>query len=122
MNFILKLMCCVIMTISFYSFAGGGSSVWTPSVDPSACVNINESQIAFTWNHNPECEKAIGSGYASGVRIIGIVSYVPNDETAQFNKVLKQNMTLTINDLGISGSINGYPAKLATMPLFRWAS
>lgn len=125
MKSIVKFIGFSIMTISFYSFAGssgGGASYWIPSVAPSACVNTNESRISFTWNNNSECEKAIITGYASGVRISGIVSYVPNATTAQFNKVLKPNMTLTINDLDIYGSVDGYPAKLATAPMFRWES
>ncbi|CBG87124.1 hypothetical protein [Citrobacter rodentium] len=122
MKLIGKFIGFAIMTISFYSFAGGGASSWIPNVAPSACVNIDESRISFTWNNNPECEKAISSGYASGVRIMGSASYVPDTTIAQFNKVLKRNMSLTIIDLDIYGSVNGYPAKLATMPIFRWES
>lgn len=122
MKIIEKFIGFAIMTISFTSFSGGGSSSWTPNIAPSACVSTNEDQISFAWDNNPECEKAISSGYASGIRITGTVSYVPNDTTAQFSKVLKPNTQLKINDLGIYGSVDGYPAKLAAMPLFRWES
>lgn len=131
MKLIGKLIGFVIMTISFSSFAGSGPSSWKPSVDPSACVDINQQQrptnwyenpVWFTWNANPECEKAISSGYASGVRIMGTVSYIPGTTVSEFNKVLKPNMTLTLGDLGIYGAVNGSPAKLASMPNIRWES
>ncbi|HIH7600208.1 TPA: hypothetical protein ACYSPX_001814 [Yersinia enterocolitica] len=126
-----KFIGFVIMTISFSSFAGGGSSSWKPSVDPSACVNINEQRtpstwydnpVWFTWNANPECEKTISSGYASGIRIMGTVSYVPESTISQFNKVLKPNMSLTIVDLDIYGAVNGHPPRFASRPEFRWES
>lgn len=123
-----KLIGFVIMTISFSSFAGSGPSSWRPSVAPSACVNINQQSpsnwydnpVWFTWNDNPECEKAISSGYASGVRIMGIVSYPPESTVSQFNKVLKPKTTLTLGDLGVYGSVNGSPAKLPSTPNIRW--
>lgn len=124
-----KVFGFMIMTISFSSFAGSGPSSGKPDVDPSACVDINEKNtpsnwndnpVWFTWNANPECEKAISSGYASGVRIMGTVSYVPDSTISQFNKVLKPNMSLTLGDLDIYGSVNGNPAKLASIPTIRW--
>ncbi|HAH2772708.1 hypothetical protein [Escherichia coli] len=126
-----KFIGFLIMTISFSSFSGSRPSSWKPDIDSSACVDINEKQTSsnwydnpvwFTWKANPECEKAINSGYASGVRIMGSVSYVPDSTTSQFNKVLRPNMNLTLGDLGIYGSVNGHPARLVSMPSIRWGS